>query len=348
MSFGRRSLTCHACVVLPFILFAFAARAQTGGLSRQKSATFQSELATLSKRAQPGTFGIAIVDIKSGVTWGVNAQRPFPMMSVFKAPVAAAVLDRVDAGSLDMKRQVTITRSEVDPGSAVPSIGDNFRGESMTFSVRQLLLASVSQSDNTAVDALIRMLGGPESVTRFLREKGIAGMHVDEDEAEIARVFSDLHGAAAPPAGETTAQENERLRAGYQAFLADSGNQTTPEAAALFLNKLWGNQLLTRSSTQYLLGLMYAQTIPRRLRAGLPSTVRLADKTGTAGGWGGRTAAYNDIGLLTWPDGHTVIVAGFLNNSQASQEDRDALFADLAREVAATLSGPGEESTGRK
>ena len=84
---------------------------------------------------------------------------------------------------------------------------------------------------------------------------------------------------------------------------------------------------------------MYAQTVPHRLREGLPPDVRLADKTGSGNSVDGRTSAWNDIGLLTWPDGHTVIVAGFLMNSTAAKEQRDALFADLARAVTAALGG---------
>jgi beta-lactamase class A len=82
---------------------------------------------------------------------------------------------------------------------------------------------------------------------------------------------------------------------------------------------------------------MYGQTIPNRLRAGLPDDVRLADKCGTSYSLDGETAAYNDIGILTAPDGHTVIVAAFLTASQASKAEQDVLFADLARSVAETL-----------
>jgi beta-lactamase class A len=45
------------------------------------------------------------------------------------------------------------------------------------------------------------------------------------------------------------------------------------------------------------------------------------------------TAAYNDIGILTWPDGHRVLIAAFLTGSNASQTERDAIFAELARMV---------------
>lgn len=61
---------------------------------------------------------------------------------------------------------------------------------------------------------------------------------------------------------------------------------------------------------------------------------RLADKSGTAPEIDGLSAAYNDIGIMTWPDGHAVIVAAFLSGSNASAKQRDAMFAELARDVA--------------
>lgn len=333
MSFLR-----SAIIGLVSVTFLLPANAEAPLSSvHTRSTGLQKQLEVLAEHARPGVFGITVVDLRSGATYGVNADEPFPMMSVFKAPVAAAVLSRVDAGSFTLEQQVTVSRAEVDPGSAVPSIGDRFQGERMTFTVAQLLTAAVSQSDNTAVDALIKLVGGPASVTGFLREHGIKGMRIDEDEAGVARVFHHHGNATEPPPNETPEQEHERLRRGYQAFQGDPRNRSTPNGAALFLGKLWGKQLLSPQSTQYLLSLMYAQTTPHRLRDGLPAGVRLADKTGSGNSLDGMISAYNDIGLLTWPDGHTVVVAGFLRDSTANQAERDALFANLARVTTAAL-----------
>jgi beta-lactamase class A len=300
-------------------------------------AELQGKLEALAQRAAPGTLGITVVDLQSGSEWRVNADRTYPMMSVFKAPVAATVLAGIDRGDISMDQTVTLNRADVHAGSAVPSIGANFRGEHMTFTVRQLLFASVSQSDNTAVDALIKLVGGPAVVTRFLRTHSIEGMRVDLDEAGVGQIFGDVGPHDRLPENESPEHEDQRLQRGYKAFLADRRNRSTPDAAATFLRKLWRNELLSQASTQLLLNLMYGQTVPHRLRDGLPADVRLADKCGTSATLDGVTAAYNDIGILTWPDGHTVIVAAFLTASPASKSERDAIFADLARATAQAL-----------
>lgn len=301
--------------------------------SPDAGAVLQSNLDALARRAQPGTFGIVVLDPQSGERWRVNADRAYPMMSVFKAPVAAAVFAQIDNGKLSMEQTVTLTRADIVGGSAVPSIGAHFHGERMTFTVRQLLAAAVSESDNTAVDALLKLVP-PQEVTSFLRTHGVAGIRVDTGEAGVGRVFEQLAAGQQPPANETAKQQEQRLQRGYRAYLADPRNRSTPDAAADFLRKLQHGDLLSPASTHALLALMQAQTQPDRMRRGLPQGVQLADKCGTSYTMGGLTATYNDIGILTWPDGHSVIVAAFLMASPASKTERDALFADLARTVA--------------
>jgi beta-lactamase class A len=204
----------------------------------------------------------------------------------------------------------------------------------MHFTVEQLLVATVSESDNTSVDALIRLLGGPHVVTDYLRAHGIDSMRVDLSEAQVGRIFEDTANGQSISAQETKHASMERLRRGYRAYLDDPRNRSTPDAAANFLEKLWTGQLLSARSTKRLLGLMYGQAKPSRLRSGLPAGVRFADKCGTSYSLEGETAAFNDIGIMTWPDGHTVVVAAFLTGSRADKKARDALFAEIGKDVA--------------
>ncbi|NID05127.1 class A beta-lactamase [Luteibacter jiangsuensis] len=296
-------------------------------------AHLRDTLAQLAERAKPGTLGVTVVDMETHERTRINADRGYPMMSVFKAPVAAAVLAEVDAGKIALDQEVTIGRKDVVGGSAVPSIGAHFAGGQMRFTVERLLVAAVSESDNTAVDALIRLLGGPAVVTRYLRDHGIDGMRVDLSEGDVSHIFDDTANGQTIPENETEAALAVRRQRGYQAFMVDVRNTTTPDAAADFLEKLWRGKLLSAASTQRLLRLMYDQTVPNRLRAGLPPGVRFADKCGTSYTLDGQTAAFNDIGIVTWPDGHTVIVAAFLTGSRADAKTRNALFADIARAI---------------
>lgn len=292
----------------------------------------QAVLDRYARSVQPGVLGVAVLDMRSSAEWRVNGERPFPMMSVFKAPLAAAALDLVDRGRLPPTRRVTITRDQLRAGES--AIRTNFQGEQMSFTIAELLRAAVSESDNTAADALMRAIGGPGVVTAYLHAHGIDGMHVEMDEGQVADLFRHTGSAAAPPAGETAAQRRQRQQDGLSAYLNDPRNRSTPLAAVDFLRKLANGALLSPASTQQLLTLMQDQTRPRRLRAGLPAGVTFADKCGTSLTVDGVTAAFNDIGIISWPDGRRVIVAAFLSASSGSRADRDALFAGLATAIA--------------
>lgn len=197
---------------------------------------FQSKLEKLASRARPGTFGIAVLDLKSGQSWSVNGDRAFPMMSVFKAPLGATVLAQVETHQISLEQTITITRADLRLGAS--KIAHELRGDRMTFTVGELLAGAVSHSDNTAADALVKLVGGPQAITSYLQAHGITGMHVDLDEGGVEHVFSGLRSATSPPASETAEERSKRLWRGYQAFLEDPRNRSTPKAAADFLRKL--------------------------------------------------------------------------------------------------------------
>ncbi|WP_295999122.1 class A beta-lactamase [Rugamonas sp.] len=296
----------------------------------------QSTLNTLARRAKPAQLGIAVLDLAGAKSWGVDADASFVLMSVFKAPVSAAVLAQIDAGRLTFDRSVTLTQADLVEGSAVPSIGDQLAAGRTVFTVRELLVGAVSQSDSTAVDALIKVLGGPQAVGAYLRGHGITGLHVETGEGEIGRVADHLRPGETIPAHETAAQTLRRKKLGYADLLADPRNHGTPAAAADFLRKLAAGELLSPPSTRLLIDLMRRQTIPFRLRGGIPAGADFADKSGTSGTVAGKNAAWNDIAIMTLADGRRYAMAVFLKDTAMPKPQRDVLFADIARAVAAS------------
>ncbi|HJY09228.1 MAG TPA: serine hydrolase, partial [Bryobacteraceae bacterium] len=68
-------------------------------------ARLQQSLARLADTARPGVLGITVVDLNTRVRTRINADRAYPMMSVFKAPVAATVLAQIDAGRFTLNQE---------------------------------------------------------------------------------------------------------------------------------------------------------------------------------------------------------------------------------------------------
>src|SRR3546814_18230985 len=92
------------------------------------------------------------------------------MQSVFKAPLGAAVLGRVEAGRLSLDAPVTVARSDL--AMQWSPIATAFDGAARTYTVRELLRRAVGESDNTAPDVLMRLIGSPGAVAGFLRHAG--------------------------------------------------------------------------------------------------------------------------------------------------------------------------------
>lgn len=70
---------------------------------------------------------------------------------------------------------------------------------------------------------------------------------------------------------------------------------------------------------------------PKRLKELLPATTAVADKTGTDATRNGLTAATNDIGIITLPDGRHLAIAVLVKDSAADEATREATIARIAR-----------------
>ncbi len=229
-----------------------------------------------------------------------NAQR-FPMQSVYKFPIAMAVLHLVDGGSLSLDQVVRIARSEMVPAALHSPIRDQ-HPEGAAVSLREVLRYAVSESDGTASDVLLRLAGGPARVTAYLRTLGIRDLTVATTELEMSR--------------DTRAQ--------YR-------NWATPDAAVALLTAFDAGRGLTPASHALLRQWMTATaTGPARIKGLLPPGTVVAHKTGTSGTDQGFTAATNDIGLVTLPDGRRFAIAVFVADSTADQTVRERVIAQAA------------------
>lgn len=98
-----------------------------------------------------------------------------PMMSVFKFPVALAVLDRMQREGIPLTQPISITPDLLLPGTYSP-MRDSLPAGGGTLTLGQLLRYMVSESDNIACDILLREAGGPEAVEAYVRSLGIGGI----------------------------------------------------------------------------------------------------------------------------------------------------------------------------
>jgi beta-lactamase class A len=302
---------------------------------RLNMARLDEGVAALAARAAPGVLGFALMNLESSESWVRLGERPFPMMSVFKLPLGAAVLSEVDAGRLDLAERVTLKAEDLSPPLSL--IADAWPGRA-TYSLAELFAAALSESDNTAADVLMRRIGGPGAVNAWLQGKKVEGVRVDRYERELGPNALGMvsfrpawKGDAAFAAAVATVPPAKR-HAATLAYMADPRDTATPRGMVGLLRKLDEGELISTASTQRLLTTL--RGTPRgadRIAAGLPKDASFAHKPGTSGTDQGLNAAFNDVGIVTLADKRRYAIAAFLSGSTAPEKARADLFADLGR-----------------
>lgn len=289
-------------------------------------------------RQFPGKTGVAVLKIDGGGIVGKRLDDYFPQQSVSKMWVALTILDQVDRGILNLNQKVRIT-----PDDLVlfhQPIAKRVRNEGhVDETIIDLLEIAITSSDNAANDSLLRTAGGPNAVRRFisknrlgqirfgpgerLLQTGIAGMAWRQEYSEGRKFYSVR--AKVP---------YETRKAALDRYLADPVDGATPRAIANALGKLAKGELLSLSSTRLMLNLMSrTKSGPNRLKAGVPAGWQFGHKTGTGQVLSPVSTGYNDIGIMTAPDGTRYAILVMMADTTASVPERMRFMQRISRAV---------------
>ena len=94
--------------------------------------------------------------------------------------------------------------------------------------------------------------------------------------------------------------------------------------------------MLSPASSKLLMGIMEeAKTGPRRIKGGVPPGWSYLHKTGTGQDLPPRSTGYNDIGIMTAPDGTSYAVAVMIGSTTVPIPARMELMQAVSRAVAA-------------
>lgn len=287
-----------------------------------------------------GRAGVAVRDVVSGQTWGVNADQPFPQQSVSKLWVALAAFDAVDRGADRLDAEVTIGREDLSVFHQ-PLRNAMRGGPTWTGTVEQLLQGALIQSDNAANDILMRRVGGPDAVAGVLARRRLTGIRAGPEERVLQAATAGLAWRPEYSFGRAFWMDRERLPptqrvAALNRYLASPPDAATPTGITAALARLQRGELLTPNSTERMLSILEAVVTGReRLKAGLSPGWRLAHKTGTGQVLGPLQTGFNDVGLLIAPNGRTYAVAVMIASTTAPVPTRQTLMANVARAVIA-------------
>jgi beta-lactamase class A len=248
-----------------------------------------------------GRIGLAAIDTGSGRRLVHDPDGLYAMASTFKLPLAALALAEVDAGRLRLEEELPFASE--DPLSHSPVVEAHLRLGRLP--VERLAASIVVRSDNSAANILLRRLGGPAALTRFLRASGDAVTRLDRTELDLN---SNLPG--------------------------DPRDTTSPAAMAASTRRfVLGDRLAAASRARLVEWMTSSVPGPDRLRAGLPRDWRWGHKTGT-----GARGSVNDVGIA-WPPGRApIVIACYQDGGTVPTAVHAAAHAAAARLVVETFA----------
>lgn len=307
-----------------------------------------------------GTVGIAVVDADTGRAYEFNGDALLPQQSVSKLWVALTALSQVDDGELDLAEPVTIRREDLTVFYQPLRDIVRTRGSFPT-NFRDLMERALARSDNSANDRLLRRVGGPGEVQDWIDEHRLDGVRFGTDERTKQSGIAGLTWRQDYSYGNAFYEARDQVpaderRAAFEAYLADPIDGATPVGLARALAALARGELLSPRSTRLIRDILAeTRSGPRRLKAGAPEGWRVQHKTGTGQFYDGEQSGYNDVGIVTAPDGSDYAIAVMIGRTRESYAARMAMMQAVTRATAefhrtrgATDAGDGEQGGGEQ
>jgi beta-lactamase class A len=237
-----------------------------------------------------GVAGVYVQDLEGEYGYGVRSDEAFFSASIIKVPVMVAVYRKIEQGDLSFSQEVEL--KEEDWAAGAGWLQWEEAGTKQT--VGDLLLLMMTQSDNVATNALVRMVGGSDHVN------GVAESLGAKDTLLYQKVSSE------------------------RGVVPGIDNRTTPRDMATMLQKIADDEAASEKSCGYMIDLMLTNELDWWLDAGLPEDVYAANKAG----W--LYQVYGDVGIVEH-DGRRYTVAILSKHGSATVDEGALLIEDLSR-----------------
>jgi len=255
---------------------------------------------TQTKKAD---IGVSIYGLEDKDSVGTHQEKHFPMQSVFKFHIALAILHGVDNGKFQLAQKIWVSKKDLVPDTWSP-LRDAHPNGDLYLTLEDILAYTVSQSDNIGCDILLRLIGGPKKVDQYLHQIGIKDVAIKASEAEMHKNWN-----------------------------VQFTNWTTPTAANELLLMFYQRNILSKTMKPFLWKLMTETTTGKnKIKGQLPENTLVAHKTGSSGAnKDGLTAASNDIGIVTLPNGKHFAISVFVSNSMEDEDTNAAIIATISK-----------------
>jgi beta-lactamase class A len=249
-----------------------------------------------------GKVGVSIRAIEDRDTLTINGNERFPMQSVYKFPLALAILHEVDKGIFTLEQKIHVTKKDMLPNTWSP-LREKYPQGNVDITLAELLAYTVSESDNNGCDMLFRLAGGTNTVERYIHGLGVENIAIATTEEEM-----------------------------HKAWEVQYRNWSTPAAMGQLLSMFYQGKILSKRNREFLWQLMVnTKTGPRRLKGLLPEGSIVAHKTGSSGvNDAGIVAATNDAGIVSLANGKHVVVVVLVTDAMTDEEACERIIAEIA------------------
>ncbi|MCE5048801.1 class A beta-lactamase [Staphylococcus equorum] len=245
------------------------------------------------------TVGVYGINTENGKKVQHNANERFAFASTFKAIASSVLLNNYS--EKDLNKKITINEADIVEYSPVT---ENYIGKQMT--LKDLIKASMLQSDNTANNKIMEELGGVKAFKHELKQLG------------------------------DNISNPQRLEPELNLYDPNStADTTTPRAAAQTLNTILTSDQISEGNLDLLKQVMIEnETGDSLIKAGVPDNYIVGDKSGQ----GLTYATRNDLAFI-YPDKHKkpIILAIYTKQDDKDGQPDDKVIADAAEEAIAQL-----------
>lgn len=246
--------------------------------------------------------GVAV--IHGNKHWLLNNDKSYPLMSVFKIFVAAAVLEKTEKENTPLNSPIIITPDIIYP--TYSPLRDKIKQYPYQSSIEELLTYMLAQSDNIATDVLISYLGGIDKLNQFISSAGFPQITIKVNEKQMSE---DI--------------QTQKL------------NVAHPQDIALFLKAIDDGKILSAKQAEVFRNILkQTQTGLNKLKAGLPNNVVIGHKTGSSDRDNKEVKiGDNDTGFVVLPNGEIYYIVVMIKNSKMSDDQNANLISQISKLV---------------
>lgn len=247
-----------------------------------------------------GVAGVYAHDLEGNFGYGINEDETFFGASVVKVPLMIAVFRKIDEGEFSLSDRFATEAGDWAGGAGWL----RWREPGTVHSVEDYLYMMMTNSDNVATNALLRLVGGPGYVNEVAASLGA------EDTMLRQKVTSE------------------------RAAVTGLDNVTTPRDMTMMLAQIMYGEAASKGGSRKMVEIMSQNDLQSSLKDGIPKDVDVANK----GGW--LYKVYNDVGIV-WEEDRPYVVAILSKHGSEDVEVGKALMKGLSKSIFEAQGGSG-------